>query len=222
MILRFGTLTCCSLALIMTEAWGSPIPLVNPSFETPPAGGFNNPCAGTGCAFSETAIPGWTNSGASGQFNPGSNTIYFNFIPNGSVVAWDNDPGGTITQSAGTVAANTTYTLQVDLGQRNDGFYSLGTVQLLIGSTPVTAIGTAPTKGNWSTYTAVYNSVAGDVGKTITVQLTATGGQSDFDNVRLDASSGGTAIPEPATLALVGAGLVLSSILASRRRRPLR
>ena len=88
----------------------------------------------------------------------------------------------------GTVAADTTYTLKVDLGFRKDGISSLGTVALLVGSTPVYGIGVPPTIGNWSTFTATYTSVSADVGKTLTIQLTATGTQSDFDNVRLDAS----------------------------------
>jgi hypothetical protein len=187
----------------------SPIPVANFSFETPPVGGFpfTTNCGGQpGCQFSIAPIPGWTNSGVSGQWQPGNNTAFFNFIPDGITVAWSNTTGGTISQSVGTVAANTTYTLQVDLGLRKDGEDSLGTVQLLIGSTPVNATGIAPTIGNWSTFTATYNSVPADVGKTLTIQLTVTGDQSDFDNVRLDASSTG-AVPEPVNTVLVGFGL---------------
>jgi hypothetical protein len=202
-------------------ASASPIPVANFSFETLPAGGLPIGCAegGTGCAFSVAAIPGWTNNGVSGQFRPGSNTLYFNFIPDGTIVAWSNTPGGTIFQSVGTVAANTTYTLQVDLGLRQDPLHedSLGTVQLLIGSTPVNATGIAPTIGNWSTFTATYNSVPADVGKTLTIQLTATGDQSDFDNVRLDGSSR-TAVPEPVSTVLVGFGLAAFGVAARRKR----
>jgi hypothetical protein len=133
-------------------------------------------------------IPGWTNSGNSGQWQPGNNPLSFNYIPDGSTVAYSNDPGGTITQTVGTVAPNTTYTLRVDLGLKSDGYDSLGTVALLIGSTPVYAIGVAPTPGNWSTFTATYTSTAADIGQTLTIQLIATGNQSDFDNVRLTAS----------------------------------
>jgi hypothetical protein len=159
------------------------------------------------------AIPGWTNTGSSGQFHPGSNTLYFNFIPDGVTVAYSNDVGGTITQGVGTVAASTTYTLMVDLGHRNDGFFSLGTVQLLIGGTPITATGATPTSGNWSTFTAVYNSVPADVGKALTIQLKANGLQSDFDNVRLDA----VAIPEPVITTLVGLGLAVLSVVSRKR-----
>jgi len=104
-------------------------------------------------------------------------------------MAYSNDNGGTITQTVGTVSPNTTYTLRVDLGLRSDGLSSLGTVALLVGNTPVYATGLAPTPGNWSTFTATYGSTAADIGKTLTIQLMATGNQSDFDNVRLTAST---------------------------------
>jgi hypothetical protein len=216
LILTFGL-----LPVLTATASASPIPVANFSFETLPPGGLPFGCSGTGCAFSEAPIPGWTNSGVSGQFQPGSNTLYFNFIPDGSRVAYSNDPGGTITQTVGaTVAANTNYTLRVDLGLRKDGFDSLGTVQLLVGSTPVIATGVAPSIGNWSTFTATYNSVAADIGKTLTIQLTATGSQSDFDNVRLDGSP--TGVPEPVTTALVGVGLAVLGVAMWRRSRTRR
>ena len=96
LILTFGL-----LPVLTATAAASPIPVANFSFETLPPGGLPFGCAGTGCAFSEGPIPGWTNSGVSGQFQPRSNTLYFNFIPDGIRVAYSNDPGGTITQTVG-------------------------------------------------------------------------------------------------------------------------
>ena len=184
-------LTPCRAALLLVTLWRapnasaqSPIPVANFSFETLPSGGLPiNTGAGP---FSLGSIPGWTNGGNSGQWHPGS---YFNYVPDGITVAYSNDPGGTISQGVGTVAANTMYTLQVDLGFRKDGLDSLGAVALIVGSTPIQATGVAPTIGNWSTFTATYSSVAADIGKTLTIRLTATGLQSNFDNVRLNASS---------------------------------
>jgi hypothetical protein len=216
MNVRALILTFCLLPILTAIASGALIPVANFSFETLPPGGLPLGCSGTGCAFSEEPIPGWINSGASGQFQPGSNTLYFNFIPDGTTVAYSNDSGGTITQTIGTtVAASTTYTLQVELGLRKDGFDSLGTVQLLIGNTPINAAGVAPSIGNWSTFTATYNSVAADVGKTLTIRLTATGGQSDFDDVRLNASP--TSVPEPVSTGLVVIALGVMGVTARRR-----
>jgi len=90
-------------------------------------------------------------------------------------MAYTNDVSGTSTQTVATVAPNTTYTLHVDLGIRSDGFGSLGTVALLVGSAPVYATGVTPTPANWSTFTATYTSTAADIGKMLTIQLTATG-----------------------------------------------
>jgi len=89
------------LTLMATAASAGPITVNNPSFETLPPGGLPIGC-GTGCSFSEAAIPGWTNGGFSGQFIPGTqvgNFFAFNTIPDGITVAYSN--GGTISQTVG-------------------------------------------------------------------------------------------------------------------------
>jgi hypothetical protein len=121
--------------------------------ETLPAGGLavtTGGCTGVpGCAYNVAGIPGWTNSGTSGQWQPRSGTYFFNYIPDRTTVAYSNDSGGTITQSVSTVTANTTYTLQVDLGNRKGGSFSLRTVELLIGTTPVVATGVRSGTNSW-------------------------------------------------------------------------
>jgi hypothetical protein len=187
MSVRVLVFACCPVLVLTPIASAFQIPVANPSFETLPPGGLPNTSGcnlGGPCAYSIAPIPGWTNSGLSGQFQEGSN--YFNYIPDGITAAYAAPPS-TITQSVGTVAANTTYTLQVDLGLENGGYYSLGTVALLVGSAPVYATGVAPALGNWSTFTATYTSAAADIGKTLTIQLAGTGNQSAFDNVKLNA-----------------------------------
>ena len=185
MTVRTAGFTFCLFLALMPIASATAIPVSNPSFETLPPGGLPT-CSDAGC-FSVAPIPGWTNSGTSGQVQWfGSGVV--NYLPDGTTAAYSNGASGAITQAVGTVAANTTYTLKVDLGFRKDGISSLGTVAVLVGSTPVYGIGVPPTIGNWSTFTATYTSVSADVGKTLTIQLMATGTQSDFDNVRLDAS----------------------------------
>jgi hypothetical protein len=185
MILRALAFTACSL-LALANALATPVPIANPSFEILPPGGL--PLCSAGACYSIAPIPGWMNSGNSGQVQ-WVGTSVFNYVPDGNTTAYSDDAGGTITQVVGSVAANTIYTLKVDLGLRKDNFVaSLGTVALLVGSTPVYATGSAPSSGNWSTFTATYTSTAADLGKSLTIQLTATGFQGDFDNVRLDAS----------------------------------
>jgi hypothetical protein len=210
---RLGT--CAALfVLVITSASASPIFVSNPSFETLPSGGLTMACTGAGCAFAMSPIPGWTNTaGNTGQLQPGTNTMYFNSVPDGNVVGFTFN-NGTISQNVGTVTANTQYTLTVDVGLRSDlPGSALGIVELLIGNTIITATGTAPTPGNWSVYTATYHSTAADAGKTLGITLTSTGNQGDFDKVALD----GTAIPEPATTLLAGLGAI--ALAAFKRKR---
>ena len=206
------------LAFSVSTAFAVPISVTNFSFETLPSGGLSTGC-GAGCSFSSSGdpIPGWTVSGTVGQFQPGvqaSNFTYFNSVPDGITVAYSN--GGTISQTVGpTVALGVLYTLNVDQGVRKD-LPDPGLVELMIGSNaPILATGVpaAPGSGNWSTYTATYIGLPGDVGKSIAIALVSPAAQGDWDNVRLDA-----AVPEPATIGLVGIGLVAFVGVARRRR----
>src|SRR5207302_10757629 len=114
------------LSLATTPALAVPITVNNPSFEIQPAGGLplTAGCVGAGCSYNAGAgaIPGWTNSGASGEFIPGpqvGNFFAFNTIPDGITVAYSNGP--LISQTVGaTVQAGVVYTLQIDLGWRKD------------------------------------------------------------------------------------------------------
>lgn len=167
------------------------IPVNNPSFEVLPAEGL--PFIGyLGGTFSIAAIPGWvvTPGSDAGQFQPGANGgAYLNTLSSGPTVGYSN--GGTIRQTVGaTVQAGVTYTLRVDVGLRNDPCcQTLGTVQLLIGDTVIHANGSVPPQGFFTTHTVTYTGLPADVGKPITIQLSATSYQGDFDNVRLTAIS---------------------------------
>ncbi len=190
----------------------------NASFETLPAGGLPFAGCGTGCSYSIDAVPGWINSGNSGQFQPGSssgNFAYFNYVPDGLTVAYSN--GGPISQTvAATAVAGRTYTLLVDFGVRND-IGNPGSVALVVNGVSTLASGLLPASGTWSTYTATYTALAGDAGGAISVALDTPGSQGDFDNVRLsDDSVAG--VPEPATWALMIGGLAGVGIAARRRR----
>lgn len=122
--------------------------------------------------------------------------------------------GGDISQTVGATATpGVTYTLQVALGLRNDGYSETGAATLIVDGHSVVATGVAPTLGNWSTYTASYTATAADAGGAISIDLTGSGPQADFDNVSLVSS-----VPEPAswTLMILGAAALGGAL---RRRR---
>lgn len=80
--------------LATAAALATPITVNNSSFEIPPAGGLPIGC-GVGCSYNEGPIPDWTNSGFSGEFQPGTqdgNFAYFDTIPDGITIAYSNGP----------------------------------------------------------------------------------------------------------------------------------
>src|ERR1700730_11399182 len=178
-------LTFACLFLGLQPATADTLAVNNASFETLPTGGLPAPC-GLACAFSSGPIPGWTNSVNAGQFQPGTqagNHTYFNTLSDGTTSAYSN--GGSITQTvADTVLVGVIYTMQVDLGFRNDTPFA-GSADLLINGIQYFATGTTPIRGNWSTFTATYTGLASDAGKAITIELNSSGLQGNFDNVRL-------------------------------------
>lgn len=186
-----------------------PIDVANPSFETLPRGGLPGFC-GTGCSFSAGAIPGWIDTGQGGQMQPGT---VFNFVPDGITTAWSN--GGTIEQTVSAkVVDGATYTLTVDLGQRNDGPSFAASADLLLGGgTVIPAIGNPPALGNWSLHTATFTGTAANAGEMITIQLNSSGVQGNFDNVHLT-----TTVPEPSSMLLLGSGVL---VLVQGLRRKL-
>jgi len=193
-------------------AGASTISIANFSFEDlPPVTGLPTSC-GLGCSFSSGAIPGWTGSDAtSGQFQPGTqagNLASFSTLSDSITIAYSN--GATLSQAVSTLGLGT-YTLMVDLGQRNDTAFTAGADLLINGSTVMLATGTAPSAGNWSTFTASFTGAP----STITIQLTSGGVQADFDNVRLSFAS---AVPEPAGFTLLGLGLAGLLVVARRKR----
>ncbi len=97
----------------------------------------------------------------------------------------------------------------VDIGARADtsnGNFFNGTADLMIGTTVCAAIGTVPSLGSWSVYTAQCTST--EAGDPIVIQLNSSGSQADFDNVQLTDNLNTAATPEPASFFLMGSGLL--------------
>jgi len=215
----FAAALALSSGLMVNQASAGSIAVTNPSFEILPSGGLPIGGCGVGCSYAFAPIPGWSNGGISGQFQPGSssgNFTYFNYVPDGLTVAYAD--GTAIVQTvAPTSVAGKTYTLQVDVGERNDFLTNPGTVELIVGGIATVATGAAPLPGDWSNYTATYTAPTS--GQAITIELYSPSQQGDWDNVRLSVSG----VPESSTWAMMLAGFAGLGVAgyAGRRRARL-
>ncbi len=202
-------LTLMSAAAGMTQA--ASVTISNPSFELPGL-------ADTSISF---AIEGWTVSGAGGNavgtWNPPASVLT---PTDGEQVAFMNTAGGSISQTLSDVLeANTLYTLQADVLARSDFVNNVSsTLQLLTAAGDILGsdtIGVLP-KGSMHTLQVTYFAEPTDVnlGENLKIVLIGGGVQSDWDNVRLDAT---VPVPEPETWAMLLAGLGLVGWAARRR-----
>ena len=142
-------------------------------------------------------------------------------VPDGVNVAYSSSSAVIDQVLSATLAANTTYTLTVDVGSRldaphNDGF----TIELLAGGVLLSAASNSPTpaNGTFVVATDAYTTGASDphLGQALEIKLlSAPTGQTSFDNVKLDA----TAVPEPGSLALAGLGAASTGLGRWRKKR---
>jgi hypothetical protein len=207
-----------TLALAAAPGLASPITVTNFSFEDL-SGITMSACPGTGCFVNfSSGIPGWT-AATGGLLQPGSQSpqLYYNSVPDGTTIAYGNSQ--TFSQTVGpTVGVGAVYTLLVDLGHQIGGTGFGVTADLRIGGTnarTITLTGSAPTAGNWATYSGSFTGLAGDTTLTIDLNGGTPGNQlqGGFDNVRLSDNS----VPEPASFLLIGSALLI--LPALRRRR---
>jgi hypothetical protein len=190
----------------------------NASFESPAQvlNGFTTGLAG--------AITDWTSPTTNeGVFHPSTQVT----PTNGSQVAYLNGGAGAISEALTlantgvptlTVAANTTYTLSVDVGTQLTTAFGGYTLYLFGGNAfdytnpgGTTFASTASTvnpasPGSLGTVSFSFTVLPGNasIGQTLGIALGLDGssGQTDFDNVRLDVSSAPSAVPEASSLAI--------------------
>ena len=216
--LALGTAVIVS-NLFTATAFGVLVPVVNPSFET------DNPGPG---GVSSGPTVGWSGVGHLDRTAAPFNTV-IEPTPDGADaerLGWSN--GGTPTQLLSTLlAANTIYTLTVDVGDRTDLTFAGAALNLGtgvgVGNNLLPAVVIANTTPNntaaagdgWQTWQSTFTTGAAPVnlGQPLRIDLANVSGiQTLFDNVRLDASP----VPEPASGIL--SAIVFGAVMCLRRR----
>lgn len=185
-------------ALAMGTAGATLVTINDPSFDgvALSPGGFTSGVYAAGS---------WNSNTNAGIFRPTA-ASYPSGVPDGVNVAYSNSSAVIDQVLTATLTANTSYTLSIDVGSRLDAPHNNGyTIELLAGG--VLLSGTTnlpvPADGSFVLATEMYTAGPGDpqLGQALEIRMiSAPTGQTSFDNVKLDA----TAVPEPASLTLLG------------------
>jgi hypothetical protein len=206
---------CLTGAMALAES----IAITNYGFEQPADGKHNMWDAGTNGKGTFTDVPGWTSdtpaadSGVASEWTGSSEGTYCGYL-------MSSDPS-TYNLTDHLIAGGEVFKLQVDVQDnwQPGGMTELFKLSLYYGDDIAgarTIIGTevvSPVWG-WTTYTLEAAATADAVGHKIGIELdnvstpTTSDSWQGMDNVRLDT------IPEPATLSLLGLG-----VLAMLRKR---
>jgi hypothetical protein len=186
------------------------LPINNASFEDPGLLDYGD--------WSDT-IENWNIDGTAGVFKPTSAHFTGGDVPDGVQTAYLND--GAIGQWLDSdLTVNTTYTLKVDIGRRSDTSFPGYMVEFVVeensGSTAIALDDSTltPSPGEFATSIVSFTALPGDpnLNKRLGIRLTTDGVQTNFDNVRLDAT------PEPSTIFLMCLGILgLLGIIIRRR-----
>jgi hypothetical protein len=201
-----------ALTLLPTFAGASSLTINNWSFENPPQN-VNQ--------FTTGSITGWTQVGGSNQWGVWRpvGASYFSSVPDGLQVAWTHSAGLSQTL-ADTVQPSTIYTLKVAVGDWDRSLYSHGyNITLKAGDTVLASLSGdtyAIPQHEFVDKELSYTSTSSDpnIGKALTIVLSSDRVETNWDLVRLDATS---AVPIPPSLFLLGSGL--AGVVGFRVRR---
>lgn len=220
-----GRMAACALAAFVASAGGAQAAVValnNASFEADPLadGGYE---AGS--------IRGWNTIGNAGWQNPSAAS--FSSVPSGANTGWigslkNHYSAGSMSQTfADSVAANTKYSLSVDVGRRFDVPLAPFLVEILAGDDVVASGGFSEADidaGGFRNLSLSYESTSALSGplrfRFRVTDETSVYTQVNFDNVALDVTQISSAVPEPATWAMMIVGFGLAGGALRNRRRP--
>ena len=180
--------TLCGIGILslvfVPHALAQSIPIDNPSFEDDVLmdGDFIS------------SVAGWmtTSGGGDGTLNPTS-AAFPAEAPDGENVAYVNATGNFVHQAlTSNLAADRTYTLQVEVGRRVGNSFPGYRVQLLAGGALLAEDDSSltPTEGNFLTSLVTYKSTGQEaqLGQPLEIRLLSAGIQVSFDDVRLNSS----------------------------------
>jgi hypothetical protein len=220
MIKAFSKATVLGAAVLFTLslAHATPVTVNNFSFE---GGTFSS---NTGSGGAGQAPDFWTVQAGTEWCTVQPGTTGYPAAADGlNYLAINNGSGPTtgLYEDVGALLADTTYTLTVAIGHYNGWDNAPGIISLINGTDNTGVLlssnsGQPASQNTWGDVTTSFTtgaSVSGDLSIYVSVAPN-TGYQGDFDNVRLNASP----VPEPATFALLGGGLLLS-LIALRRKQ---
>jgi hypothetical protein len=196
--------------------------------------GFENPGL-LDNQVSVNVIPGWTPGPVSGPsvvgiYNPSGVHYPGGLAPEGRNVA-ASEGGRSFSQTLGdTLQTSTRYTLTVQVGYQLFASTPTGGygVELLAGSTVIASDfnGLLVSRGAFTLVTVVYDSSATDplAGQALTIRLrstvtSTTNAQTNFDDVKLEATAlgGPNPVPAPPGLVLLASGGVCVGLARTRR-----
>jgi len=210
----FLAVVAAAIFALSATAGAAVIPVVNPGFEDPVLAEDD---------WTWLDIPGWTPVGGegSGVWNVTLSDFDPVVAPEGQNVLYTEnavgDAGGVAQVLTETFAANTDYTLTVEVGNSYYYYFSGYSVQLLAGGVVIAEDNDTlwPDYRKWATSTVAYTYDPADsalVGQPLEIRLLTLALDKDSPpagevvGVEFDAVS---LIPEPATLALLGLGALM-------------
>jgi hypothetical protein len=228
--MRVAGLALSLTAIVCISSAHGSIPIVNPGFSADVI-----PDTAPGLAFTNL-VSSWVITGNQGAgvlttdpANPGGFSGVLSDSPGDPDHQNAYDNLGYISQGLSTpLAANQTYVLTADVGQRSDTLasngYPGGGIFLGYGPniglnllTAGSVIDPQPASGGWSVWTSTFSTGASPagLGQDLRIDLLSNGIQMQFDNISLTATS--QIVPEPSTLALWS--LLAACVFAASRRR---